>query len=89
MSIKSDKWIRKMANEQGMIEPFNDKQVSKGTISYGLSSYGYDIRVADNYKIFTNVNNKMRVAQEEIFGPVLTTLTFSTFEEGVFFTSSF
>ena len=59
MSIKSDKWIRKMANEQGMIEPFNDKQVSKGTISYGLSSYGYDIRVADNYKIFTNVNNSV------------------------------
>lgn len=59
MSIKSDKWIRKMANEHGMIEPFNDKQVSKGTISYGLSSYGYDIRVADNYKIFTNVNNSV------------------------------
>ena len=59
MSIKSDKWIRKMANEHGMIEPFNDKQVSKGMISYGLSSYGYDIRVADNYKIFTNVNNSV------------------------------
>ena len=59
MSIKSDKWIRKMANEHGMIEPFNDKQVSKGMISYGLSSYGYDIRVADNYKIFTNVNNSI------------------------------
>ena len=59
MSIKSDKWIRKMANEHGMIDPFNDKQVSKGMISYGLSSYGYDIRVADNYKIFTNVNNSI------------------------------
>ena len=59
MSIKSDKWIRKMANEHGMIEPFNDKQVSKGMISYGLSSYGYDIRVANNYKIFTNVNNSV------------------------------
>ena len=59
MSIKSDKWIRKMANEHGMIESFNDKQVSKGMISYGLSSYGYDIRVADNYKIFTNVNNSI------------------------------
>ena len=59
MSIKSDKWIRKMANEHGMIEPFNDKQVTKGMISYGLSSYGYDIRVADNYKIFTNVNNSV------------------------------
>ena len=59
MAIKSDKWIRKMANEHGMIEPFNDKQVSKGKISYGLSSYGYDIRVADNFKIFTNVNNSI------------------------------
>ena len=59
MSIKSDKWIRKMVNEHGMIEPFNDKQVSKGMISYGLSSYGYDIRVANNYKIFTNVNNSV------------------------------
>ncbi len=59
MAIKSDKWIRKMANEHGMIEPFNDKQVSAGKISYGLSSYGYDIRVADNFKIFTNVNNSI------------------------------
>tara|TARA_B100001029_G_C15042281_1_gene444512 strand:+ start:361 stop:924 length:564 start_codon:yes stop_codon:yes gene_type:complete len=59
MSIKSDKWIRKMANEYGMIKPFNNKQVSKEIISYGLSSYGYDIRVADNYKIFTNVNNSV------------------------------
>ena len=59
MAIKSDKWIRKMANEHGMIKPFNDKQVSSGKISYGLSSYGYDIRVADNFKIFTNVNNSI------------------------------
>jgi dCTP deaminase len=59
MAIKSDKWIRKMSNEHGMIEPFNDKQVSNGKIYYGLSSYGYDIRVADNFKIFTNVNNSI------------------------------
>jgi dCTP deaminase len=55
MGIKADQWIRKMAQEQGMIEPFEDKQVRQGVISYGLSSYGYDIRVADEFKIFTNV----------------------------------
>ncbi len=55
MGLKSDQWIRKMALEQGMIEPFVDSQVRNGVISYGLSSYGYDIRVADEYKIFTNV----------------------------------
>ncbi|MBP7227648.1 MAG: dCTP deaminase [Longilinea sp.] len=55
MGIKSDRWIRKMALEHGMIEPFVDQQVRKGVISYGLSSYGYDIRVADEFKIFTNV----------------------------------
>src|SRR5690554_3575837 len=54
-SIKSDKWIRKMALEHRMIEPFEDRQVRDGVISYGLSSYGYDIRVADEFKIFTNV----------------------------------
>ncbi len=54
--IKSDKWIKKMALEHGMIEPFVEKQISKGVISYGLSSYGYDIRVADEFFIFTNVN---------------------------------
>jgi dCTP deaminase len=57
MTIKSDKWIRRMALEAGMIEPFEDKQVRKGKISYGLSSYGYDIRVSDEFKIFTNVWN--------------------------------
>ena len=56
MSIKSDRWIRKMALEHDMIVPFEDKQVRSGAISYGVSSYGYDIRVADEYKIFTNVN---------------------------------
>ena len=59
MSIKSDKWIRKMSLENKMINPFTDNQIRKGTISYGLSSYGYDIRVSDEYKIFTNVNNSV------------------------------
>ena len=59
MSIKSDKWIRKMSLEHNMISPFEDKQVSREKVSYGLSSYGYDIRVTDEYKIFTNVNNSI------------------------------
>lgn len=57
MAIKSDRWIKRMALEHGMIEPFEDRQVRQGVISYGLSSYGYDIRVADEFKIFTNVNS--------------------------------
>ena len=57
MSIKPDHWIEKMAAEYGMIEPFEKGQVRDGVISYGVSSYGYDIRVADEFKIFTNVNN--------------------------------
>src|SRR4249919_2541539 len=57
MAIKSDTWIRKMALEHKMIEPFEDRQVRAGVISYGLSSYGYDIRIADEFKIFTNVNS--------------------------------
>lgn len=57
MAIKSDKWIRRMAQEHGMIEPFVEGQVKQGVISYGVSSYGYDIRVADEFKIFTNVNS--------------------------------
>ena len=56
-SIKADKWIKRMALEHGMIEPFEDRQVRQGVISYGLSSYGYDIRVADEFKVFTNINN--------------------------------
>ncbi|MFQ5662924.1 MAG: dCTP deaminase [Terriglobia bacterium] len=56
MPIKSDHWIRQMAREQKMIEPFTESQQREGVISYGLSSYGYDIRVADEYRIFTNVN---------------------------------
>ena len=59
MAIKSDKWIRSMSLNNDMISPFEDKQVSKQKISYGLSSYGYDIRVTDEYKIFTNVNNSI------------------------------
>ena len=55
MSIKSDRWIRKMALEQDMINPFAEKQVRDGVVSFGLSSYGYDLRVADEFKIFTNV----------------------------------
>lgn len=55
MGIKPDHWIRKMALEKGMIEPFVDHQVREGVISFGVSSYGYDIRVADEFKIFTNV----------------------------------
>jgi dCTP deaminase len=55
MGLKPDHWIRKMAREKGMIEPFADRQVRNGVISYGVSSYGYDIRVADEFKIFTNV----------------------------------
>ena len=55
MGLKPDHWIRKMAREQRMIEPFADSQVRNGVISYGVSSYGYDIRVADEFKIFTNI----------------------------------
>ncbi len=59
MSIKSDRWIRRMALERDMINPFSEKQVAGGAISYGLSSYGYDLRVADEFKIFTNINATM------------------------------
>ncbi|HUF39456.1 MAG TPA: dCTP deaminase [Anaerolineales bacterium] len=55
MTIKPDHWIRKMALEHGMIEPFEPAQVRDGVVSYGVSSYGYDIRVTDEFKIFTNV----------------------------------
>ncbi len=59
MGIKPDHWIRKMSLEHGMIDPFVEGQVSKGVISYGLSSYGYDIRVTDEFKVFTNVHNSL------------------------------
>ena len=57
MPVKNDRWIRKMATEHEMITPFEEKQLREGVISYGLSSYGYDLRVADEFKIFTNVNS--------------------------------
>src|SRR6266852_6320525 len=57
MTVKPDRWIRHMALEHKMIEPFTDRQVREGVISYGVSSYGYDIRVADEFRIFTNVNS--------------------------------
>jgi dCTP deaminase len=65
--IKSDRWIRRMALEKGMIEPFEERQVRQGVISYGLSSYGYDIRIADSFKIFTNVFNT--VVDPKVFDP--------------------
>jgi dCTP deaminase len=55
MTIMSDRWIRRMAKEQRMIEPFEDRQVRAGVISYGVSSYGYDMRVSREFRIFTNV----------------------------------
>ncbi|MDX2192830.1 MAG: dCTP deaminase [Gemmatimonadales bacterium] len=59
MSIKSDRWIRRMARDHGMIDPFVDGQVRAGAISYGVSSYGYDMRVAREFKIFTNAMSAM------------------------------
>ena len=57
MSVLSDKWIRNMSKKHKMISPFVSKQVRKGKISFGLSSYGYDARVSNDFKIFTNVNS--------------------------------
>jgi len=57
MSIKSDKWIERMAREHRMIEPFAERQVKDTKVSYGLSSYGYDLRISDEFKIFTNINS--------------------------------
>jgi dCTP deaminase len=54
--VKNDRWIRQMALEHKMIEPFSERLIGKGVISYGLSSYGYDLRIADEFKIFTPVN---------------------------------
>ena len=59
MSVQSDKWIRKMAKEFSMISPFEEKQVRSDKISFGVSSYGYDARVSDEFKIFTNVNSEI------------------------------
>ena len=64
MTVLSDKWIRKMVSESKMISPFEDKQVSKQKISYGLSSYGYDIRVSTNnpsyYRIVKALNKRLQ-----------------------------
>ncbi|MBF5058627.1 dCTP deaminase [Candidatus Neptunochlamydia vexilliferae] len=63
MSLREDKWIRQMALEEGMIEPFVDSQVrsveDRKIVSYGLSSYGYDVRVGNRFKVFTNVHNSI------------------------------
>jgi dCTP deaminase len=65
--IKSDRWIKRMALDKGMIRPFEERQVRQGAISYGVSSYGYDIRIADAFKIFTNVYNT--VVDPKAFDP--------------------
>ena len=57
MPVMSDRWIRQMAQERGMIEPFVEAQKREGVISYGLSSYGYDARIADEFKVFTNIDS--------------------------------
>jgi len=59
MSIKADRWIKEMALSHGMISPFEEKQKRDNVISYGVSSYGYDVRIADEFKIFTNVFNSI------------------------------
>jgi dCTP deaminase len=74
MSIKSDRWIRRMAKEHAMIEPFEQSQVRSGAISYGVSSYGYDMRVAREFRIFTNVHSP--VVDPKAFDP----LSFVEFE---------
>jgi dCTP deaminase len=65
--IKSDRWINRMALEKAMIVPFEERQVRQGAISYGVSSYGYDIRIATAFKIFTNVYNT--VVDPKAFDP--------------------
>ena len=57
MTVLSDRWIKKMSKSNGMIKPFVDKQNRKGKVSFGLSSFGYDARVSNEFKIFTNVNS--------------------------------
>jgi len=59
MPIMPDSWIRRMATEAGMIEPFVEAQRREGVISFGLSSYGYDARIAEEFKLFTNVDNAL------------------------------
>ena len=57
MTVLSDRWIKKMSKSKGMIKPFVDRQNRKGKVSFGLSSYGYDARVSNDFKVFTNVNS--------------------------------
>src|ERR1700721_4185450 len=57
MSVRSDRWIREMATKHGMIDPFEEGERRPGTISCGLSSYGYDARIADEFKLFTNIDS--------------------------------
>ncbi|MCY3974826.1 MAG: dCTP deaminase [Simkaniaceae bacterium] len=63
MTLKSDRWIRQTVREEGMIEPFVDRQISREgggkVVSYGLSSYGYDLRLSSRFKVFTNVYNSV------------------------------
>ncbi len=59
MTVQNDKWIKKMSKDEGMISPFEDKQIRGDKISFGLSSFGYDARVSDEFKIFTNVNSEI------------------------------
>ena len=59
MTVQSDKWIKKMVKDHSMILPFEEKQVRNDKISFGVSSYGYDARVSDEFKIFTNVNSEI------------------------------
>ena len=59
MTVLSDKWIKEMVRTNNMISPFENKQVRDNKISYGLSSYGYDARVSNEFKIFTNVNSEI------------------------------
>ncbi len=61
MSIKPDYWIRRMAQEHGMIEPFVEGQVRAGVVSYGLNSFGYDMRVADEFRLFTPATGQLSV----------------------------
>ncbi len=67
MTVMSDRWIRRMATEHAMIEPFIESQRAEGVISYGLSSYGYDARVADEFKVFTNVDSA--IVDPKAFAP--------------------
>ena len=59
MTVQSDRWIKKMVNDHSMIYPFENKQVRNNKISFGVSSYGYDARVSNEFKIFTNVNSEI------------------------------